>query len=62
MIEKSQEVKDSTNYIELLDKEKEKNGKLKEMFMGTQTKYEEQVKQLDTSLVQVKTEYDDKTK
>jgi hypothetical protein len=38
----------------LLEKEKEKNEKLKEMFGLTKTKYEEQIKELDNSLNTVK--------
>lgn len=46
----------------MLETEKEKNVKLKEVFKTTQEKYEVQVKELDSSLKQVKVEYDAKTK
>lgn len=59
MIQKSEQQKD---YVALLEKEKEKNTKLREVFKSTQEKYETQVKELDGSLRQVKQEYDSKTK
>jgi hypothetical protein len=46
----------------LLQNEKDKNQKLKEMFGLTKTKYDEQIKELDNSLNTVKVEYEGKTK
>lgn len=62
MIQHSEQQKDGTDYVLLLESEKEKNVKLKEVFKTTQEKYEVQVKELDSSLKEVKVEYDAKTK